>query len=180
MALNYKQRGDALGGKAEGDLFGWSLDLSSDGEVLAVGSPNNDSSGIWSGRVQLYAWDLVLLTYKQLGQAMNGSAELNHFGRSVSLSGDGTKLAVGATGNDSDGVNSGEVCLFALNKSMMSYDPLGGPLNGNVPGDYFGWSILLSDDGTALAIGAYGNDVNAIISGLVNIFKFNNINVNFK
>ena len=49
MALNYKQRGDALGGKAEGDLFGWSLDLSSDGKVLAAGSPNNDSSGIWSG-----------------------------------------------------------------------------------------------------------------------------------
>ena len=49
VALNYNQRGDVLGGKAEGDLFGWSLDLSSDGEVLAVGSPNNDSSGIWSG-----------------------------------------------------------------------------------------------------------------------------------
>eukprot|EP00580_Thalassiosira_gravida_P020275 CAMPEP_0201657150 /NCGR_PEP_ID=MMETSP0494-20130426/491_1 /ASSEMBLY_ACC=CAM_ASM_000839 /TAXON_ID=420259 /ORGANISM="Thalassiosira gravida, Strain GMp14c1" /LENGTH=111 /DNA_ID=CAMNT_0048133927 /DNA_START=1 /DNA_END=333 /DNA_ORIENTATION=+ len=62
----------------------------------------------------------------------------------------------------------------------MSYEPLGDPLNGDALYDYFGSSVSLSDDGTTLAIGAYGNEVNGNDSGQVKIFKFDDTTLNFK
>jgi len=62
----------------------------------------------------------------------------------------------------------------------MSYEQLGDPLSGDAPEDYFGSSVSLSDDGTTLAIGAYGNDVKGSASGQVKLFKFNETTVNFK
>ena len=42
----------------------------------------------------------------------------------------------------------------------MVWSQLGTTLAGESAGDYSGWSVSLSDDGTIVAIGAYGNDKN--------------------
>lgn len=97
----------------ENDLYGWSLDLSSDGSVLAVGSPRDDSeaegvSENWdnssapaAGAVLMYqrdqatGWDMTNYV-----KASNTDAN-DTFGRTLVLSADGETLAVAATGEDS-------------------------------------------------------------------------------
>ena len=48
-------------------------------------------------------------------------------------------------------------------------------INGDATGDYFGYSISLSDSGDILAIGAYSNDFNGNTSGQVKVFNVRNV-----
>jgi len=41
-------------GEAAGDYFGTSIALSSDGNIVAIGAPNNDENGYNSGHVRVY------------------------------------------------------------------------------------------------------------------------------
>ena len=95
----------------------------------------------------------------------------DRFGASVSLSGDGKTLAVGAPQEDSNatGVNGdqtdnstesvGAVYVFSLSGKTWSQQAyLKGPDSYT---DVFGYSLSLSDDGNTLAVGAYGDDSDA-------------------
>ncbi|MFA0603666.1 FG-GAP repeat protein, partial [Vibrio amylolyticus] len=81
----------------EGDSFGAELALSGDGRVLAVGAPHQDDTRTDSGAVYIYRdlenngrWTLTAYL-KATTPTENGQ-----FGRSVSISQDGSRLAVGA------------------------------------------------------------------------------------
>jgi len=50
----WNQVGSASSGGNDGEQFGFSLDISSDGTALVVGSPQNDGNGIEQGRVTIY------------------------------------------------------------------------------------------------------------------------------
>lgn len=52
--------------------------------------------------------------WSQLGADIDGEATYDYSGRSVSLSADGTRVAIGATGNDGNGEDSGHVRVFDL------------------------------------------------------------------
>ena len=53
-------------------------------------------------------------TWSQLGQDIDGENSSDKFGHSVSLSQDGSILAIGANGNDGNGINSGYVRMYTL------------------------------------------------------------------
>ena len=72
-------------------------------------------------------------------------------GYSVSLSSDGTKVAIGATGNDGGGSNSGHVRVYEYSSS--SWSQLGADIDGEAAGDYSGTSVSLSSDGTESLLG---------------------------
>ena len=79
----------------------------------------------------------------------------------VSLSSDGTIIAIGARNNDGNGSNSGHVRVYKWNNS--NWDQLGADINGEEEGDQSGWSVSLNSDGTIVAIGAKNNDgINAV------------------
>ena len=100
------------------DLFGSSLDLSADGMTLAVGASREDSastgvnarqddeSSLLSGAVYLFEGGDGNWQQQAYLKASNTGAE-DLFGASVSMSGDGNTLAVGATseGSASTGIN---------------------------------------------------------------------------
>ena len=71
---------------------------------------------------------------------------------SVSLSSDGTTMAIGAYNNDGNGTNSGHVRIYNYNENVWSQ--LGSDIDGEAATDYSGSSVSLSSDGTTLAIGA--------------------------
>ena len=48
------QIGQDIDGEAAGDQSGYSISLSSDGSIIAIGSPNNDDNGANSGHVRVY------------------------------------------------------------------------------------------------------------------------------
>ena len=80
-------------GHADGDQFGWSLDLSNDGRTLAVGAHYNDSYGNDAGLVDVYR-DFGTNMVSNRDSLTSGVG--SRFGNSVSLTADGTRLAVGA------------------------------------------------------------------------------------
>lgn len=103
------------------------------------------------------------------------------FGRAIAISADGNTLAVGAPGEDSSAVgidgdqssnaslNSGAVYVFTRSGGAWSQQAYvkasntgGLPAMCCAPGDLFGSSVALSADGNTLAVGAPGEDSNAV------------------
>ena len=163
----WAQRGLDIDGEAEGDLSGWAVDLSDDGSVLAIGAPNNDGkNGGDSGHVRVYVWNGA--AWIQRGEDIDGEAASDYSGYSVSLSGDGLILAIGAHNNDGNGGNSGQVRVYAWDTT--NWQLLDKDINGEAAGDQSGWAVDLSTNGTVLAVGARLNDANGQNSGHVRVY----------
>ena len=164
----------------DGDNFGWSVSLSGDGTKLAVGAKGDDDGGINRGAVYLYTvggsgatWGSAVTQAVKLSHGASlssGTVSLDPFGRfgsSVSLSSDGTKLAVGVHGDDQWRNRRGMMYLFTVDGSGATWgstvtqavklsDSHASVSLDNY--DCFGWSVSLSGDGTKLAVGAMGDD----------------------
>ena len=146
----WEQRGSDLDGSATGDEFGWSVSLSADGNILAVGARYADgANGAHSGQVHVFQW--ISNTWQPLGSTLDGVGAGDLFGFSVALSDDGTILAVGARWNDAGGSNAGHVRAFAW--TGTDWTQRGNDLLGSSPDDVFGDSVSLSSDGSILACG---------------------------
>jgi hypothetical protein len=169
----WDQQGADIDGEAAADQSGWSVSLSSDGATVAIGAPYNDGNGSDSGQVRVYAWNSATSAWDQQGADIDGEAAGDQSGASVSLSSDGTTVAIGATYNDGNGSNSGHVRIYAWNSTTSAWDQQGADIDGEAAADQSGWSVSLSSDGTTVAIGAVGNDGNGSDSGHVRVYAWN-------
>ena len=70
-------------------------------------------------------------SWQQLGQDIDGEAENDMSGISVSLSSNGTRVAIGAYGNDGNGEYSGHVRLYDYDSNSTSWSPLGVDITGD-------------------------------------------------
>ena len=115
-----------------------------------------------------------LSIYEQIGLELNGESPGDTFGRLLSLSGDGTRLVVAATGKDGNGDNSGQVSVYHLNQTISSFIKVGMEIDGVAPGDSFGSSVSISADGTTFIVGAPFHDVSGIGTdcGHARVFRF--------
>jgi filamentous hemagglutinin family protein len=162
-----------------GDRFGSAVSLL--GNQLVVGAPGDDGQGnsaTDSGAVYLITFtDPALLgaaLVGQIGSGYSGSNDLDltildsgdGFGASLSL--DGLRLAVGATGDDgavNGSASAGAVHLFTFTDSAFATPTLARTLGvgysganavtGLETGDLFGSAVALR--GTVLAVGAPGD-----------------------
>jgi len=164
------QLGGDIDGEFSGDESGWAVSSSSDGNIIAIGARRNSGNGSESGSVRVYQYSNGI--WIQLGSDIDGEASDDQSGWAVSLSSDGTILAIGAIKNDGNGNNSGHVRVYEFVNS--NWIQLGGDINGAASGDWFGYSLSLSDNGTILAIGAYLSDVNGNRSGQVKVYEYSN------
>lgn len=79
-----------------GDQFGESVDLSSDGNLCVIGSPkDNNSGGTDAGSAYVFQRNGTTWTQLQFLQDKNGTAN-DRFGTAVTVSGDGRTAMVGA------------------------------------------------------------------------------------
>ena len=166
---NWVQRGSDIDGEAAGDTSGHSVSLSSDGSVVAIGAPYSNGNGEYSGHVRLYAWNGR--DWEQRGSDIDGEAVDNYSGISVSLSSDGSVVAIGADYNNDNGEAAGHVRLYAWDG--RSWEQRGTDINGEATGDGSGYSVSLSSDGGVVAIGAPGNDGNDVNAGHVRLYSWN-------
>jgi len=201
--VGWRRLGQDIDGEALDDRSGFSVSLSTDGTVVAIGANNNDGNGNNSGHVRVYKYDVNKtenvtdqanldfgpVGWRRLGQDINGEASNDTSGTSVSISADGLTLAIGAPGNNGNSADSGHVRVYKydLNKtenvtdqSSDQYGPvgwrrLGQDINGEAGPDLAGQSVSLSADGTIVAIGANLNDGNGNSSGHVRVFKYQTI-----
>ena len=163
----FTQIGSDIDGEAAYDYSGFSVSLSADGSVVAIGATQNDGNGSDSGHVRIYK--NVNDNWTQVGSDIDGEAAEDSSGISVSLSQDGTIVAIGATGNDGNGMRSGHVRIY---KNVNdNWTKIGNDIDGEAEFDHFGTSVSLSTDGSVVAIGASGNDGNGTDSGHVRIYK---------
>jgi hypothetical protein len=164
---NWVQVGDDIDGESPNDASGASLSLSANGSVIAIGAPGNDGGGMASGHVRVF--NNQNGNWVQIGDDIKGKNAFDAFGRSTSLSSDGRILAIGATGNDSNGSNSGQVRVFENQNG--NWIQIGSDINGEAAEDRFGGEVSLSSNGSILAVGAAFNDGNGEDSGHVRVFQ---------
>ncbi len=165
---SWSQLGSDIDGEAAYDKSGTAVSLSNNGTVVAIGAYYNDGNGSNSGHVRVYEYSSG--SWSQLGSDINGEAANDQSGKSVSLSSDGTKVAIGAIRNDGNGNDAGHVRVYQY--SSGSWSQLGSDIDGEAAGDYFGAAVSLSDDGTILAVGAIYNDGTGTNAGQARIYKY--------
>ncbi|MCA1751061.1 MAG: T9SS type A sorting domain-containing protein [Cryomorphaceae bacterium] len=166
-AGTWTQIGENLVGDIDGDRNGWSVDLSADGSVLATGAPYSDVNGTSSGSVKVF--QNVAGTWTQVGETIHGEASEDLCGVSVSLSADGSRVAIGADRNDNAGDNAGHVRIFQNDGG--NWTQVGADIVGEAPDDRSGFSLSLSAAGDVVAIGAHRNDGNGNNAGHVRVFQ---------
>jgi len=114
-ATDWEQVGVDIDGEANGNQSGYSVSLSNDGSIVAVGEWRTASL-----RGQVRVFELSGGSWVQKGSSLLGEAVGDYFGGSVSLSNDGLTLAVGAPENDGNGTNSGHVRVFTFSGGFPS------------------------------------------------------------
>ncbi len=133
-AQAHNQLGADIDGEAAFDRSGWSASLSSDGSRVAIGAYLNDGAGNNAGRVRIYDFDGA--SWTQLGADIDGEAADDHSGFSVSLSSDGSRVAIGAPENDGAGNNAGHVRVYDFDGA--SWTQLGADIDGEQRSRLFG------------------------------------------
>ena len=165
------QIGADIDGEAAGDQSGYSVSYSADGTKVAIGAFNNDGGpGSNPGHVRIYNYTPSgTASWTQLGADINGEASGDNSGWSVSLSADGTKVAIGAYAN---GSAAGHVRIYNYTPSgTASWTQLGADIDGEALYDSSGIGVSLSADGTKVAIGAFYNDGTASNAGHVRVYS---------
>jgi len=157
------QVGGDIDGEAAFDRSGWSVSMSSDGNRVAIGAPNNDGNGLNAGHVRIYEESGG--SWAQIGNDIDGEGGFHVSGRSVSMNSDGSRVAIGAP---YEGIN-GYVRIYEENGGVWTQ--IGNNIFGGVSGDEAGYSVSMSSDGSRVAIGAPGSSGNGTLSGHVQIYE---------
>ena len=100
--------------EAASDQSSYSISLSGDGSIVAIGARYNDGNGTSAGHVRIYENNSG--TWTQIGSDIDGEAASDHSGTAVSLSGDGSIVAIGAYGNDGNTITCYIIRRFLYNK----------------------------------------------------------------
>lgn len=151
---NWTQVGDEIRGKTASNNSGFSVSLSADSMLVAIGALLEEKKPVQyeNGYVEVYRWDGSKWSLKGLKFGPNGS---NHtrFGFSVSLSDNGQYIAVGEPGYRVRGRNRGMVTTYQFDSGFGVWHQIGQGLSGEVDGEDKGYSVSLSSDGSILAVG---------------------------
>ena len=148
---------------APDDRLGISVSISSDGSYALVGAAGDNSP--YTGSAQIYVRDGSTWTHQ--AQITHPSAgPLDYFGRSVSISSDGSCALVGAHFDNS---SAGSAHIYVRSGSTWSN---GTEITHPEPGSYthFGRSVSISGDGAYALVGAYLDSANGTNSGTAQIY----------
>lgn len=167
--LGWTQVGMDIDGDDAGDWSGYSVAISANGEIIAVGAPGNGSGD--SGSVKVFRRDpSTALGWAQVGSDIFGEAGMDHSGISVALSATGDVIIIGAPDNNGSGTDSGSVRVYEMDDTAtIGWSQVGGDLDGDESHDEAGASVDISADGNVIAFGATMSSVCG--HGYVKIFK---------
>lgn len=150
---------------AAGDDFGRSVGIS--GETIVVGAPKDDPKGSNSGSA--YVFVRTEGVWKRQAKLVPGDgAEGDNFGASVAVS--GSRIVVGATGDDDKGGSSGSAYVFVRSNGAWTMQKKFTAGDGT-SGDKFGVVAIHSD---TILIGAPGADDRDTNAGSVYVYFLSN------
>lgn len=140
-----------------GDAFGHTCALSSDGSLLAVCAPDQNSQ---QGAVYIFHENAGTYVLRDTLDASDGESG-DCFGFDVSLSDDGNDLVVGAPMESEVFLpHKGSAYIYSYGGGVWSETILASV--DAIGDDYFGYSVEISGDGMVTLIGARGHEVDGI------------------
>lgn len=148
---SWSQISQDINNQMDGNQLGREISLSGDGNVIAVSSTIINPQNQRIGLVSIYE-DQENESWDQIGASIQGEMENDQFGRGLSLSDDGSVIAIGARFNSENGLGAGQVRVFQNQNTL--WIQIGTNINGSMPGDQFGISVSLSADGNTVGIGS--------------------------
>jgi hypothetical protein len=170
FSTGYVQIGETFTGGTSFINFGKALQLSGNGSIIAIGTPNydieNNGNTLYNiGKVNLYKYNEQSNAWNNYGQTISGETTNDRFGGNIALSYDANILLISSPYFNN---NTGHVKIYEYNNNG-EYLPKGSnsSLIGQNTNNYFGSSVSISDDGNIIAIAS--NGINQ-----VKIYKWNN------
>ncbi|GGG20684.1 hypothetical protein GCM10011344_21710 [Dokdonia pacifica] len=169
---NWVRIGNNINDAVSANVLGTVVSLSDNGSTVAIGTPFDVGDGVLSGNVRVFKNQGE--SWVQIGNDITSEMVGDQFGRELSLSGDGTVIAISSLVDGVDENNQiGEVRIYK--DEGVNWEQIGTNIVGEMPGDQFGRGLSLSTNGNIVAIGARLNDNdNGISSGHVRVFQFQN------
>jgi len=145
----------------ENTYFGVSLSITSTADRLVVGASKTSNNGDKTGSAFVYS-----LFPPSIIQQMNGEGGNDKFGRSVTMSSDGSIIAVGAS-------KDSYVIIYGAEDENSPYQQIGNILRGTKYTG-FGSKVVISSNGHRIAVGAGTDDEGGIDSGKAHVYAINN------
>ena len=181
----WRQMGNAIGGQAPQDEFGYSgMAMSMNGTRLAVGAPFHNASisnasGLVlhnAGNIRIFDITADKSSWIQVGPSLNGIAAGDLFGRAVAVSFDGSIVAGAAYESSENGQYSGHVRVFqqmvsGAGSSEPHWVQMGNTILGRSAFDRLGRSLAMSSGGLRIAAGATQFEGEG--PGYVQVYDFN-------
>lgn len=165
------QLGNSINGQISGDGCGNSTAISADGYTVAAGSSRSSISFPNAGQVRVFGYTNG--SWNQVGADINGESSGDQTGQSVSLSSDGSILAIGEPNNNDLGFTSGQVRVFE--NINNNWSQIGQDLYGEHAVADAGRSVDLSADGSIVAVGAPNTTANNVFfAGKVKVYELQN------
>jgi hypothetical protein len=141
--------------REDGDFFGDSVAIASDGNTALIGAYNESTPGTTNNGAAYVFTRSGTMWAQQAKLLALDRANTDYFGHSVSLAGDGSTALIGAYWEDDSGTtDSGAAYVFTRNGTMWTQQ-VKLLANDKVTGDYFGNAVTLASDGNTALIGAY-------------------------
>lgn len=172
---------DTFFGNNSGSKFGWSVDLTTNAELLAIGAPESNNIGdlvnTLNDRGAVYVYSKEAEGYELKGQILGGDDQGDIFGWSTAISDNGD-LVVGSRFDSDDHTAGGNVKVFHFDEGTSRW-----VLEQNFPSrqdnEQFGWAVDITDDGEFMIASAvthsYDPDVaNGGVGGIVRVYKQDN------
>lgn len=150
------QIGQDINGFSDAYRIGTSLALSTDGQIMAIGS----GFDLNNGSVSVYQYNESNNTWEQIGNTIynyhdDSSAFFGTVSGSISLSADGTRLAVGAQDSSFsfELFNNGSTYVYDYNGT--NWVQFGDTIEGTIGAEKSGGKVSLSANGNRLAVGSF-------------------------
>ena len=130
------------------DNFGYSVDISNDGDTVIVGAYREDTGGTDAGSAYIYTRSGSTWSQQAKIQASFGGSE-DRFGYSVSIDSDGDTAIVSAIYEDTGGASAGSAYIFTRSGTSWGQQAQIQPTNVS-SSDQFGRSVSISGDGNTV------------------------------
>jgi len=166
-AGNWSILGSSIDGNNNDNFFGQVVELSGDGNNVAVTDFNYEQIASKLGKVKIY--NLNNSSWVQKGSTIFNDLSDNNLSNSISLNYTGQELVIGIPGNDDDGTDSGKVQSFIFQNNEWSQ--IGIDINGNSNSN-LGYSVNNNDDFITIS------SINFNSIGKVDIYENNGSNLN--
>ena len=159
-ATIWRPLGFAIDGNSAGAQIGRSVSISDDGTRIAFYEQSDSAFRVHVHEFGTNGWTQIANTITST------------FSPGVALSGNGNRLAIGAgRGGNVSQADAGQATVYELSGS--TWEPVGGPIDGEGPNDSLRY-VDLNYDGSVFAAGAPWNTGSHESGGHVRVFRFEN------